>query len=391
MKILQDIPFFSPLFGGSVTVAYDLSKELAKRDHEVTIITSVLNFDPHYADTIRSEGVTVISFHCIANLWSFLYTPSLKVWLEKKLKEFDIVHLHNFRSYQNAIVRPYAMKYGIPYIMQAHGSVLPFFEKQNLKKLYDFFWGKKTLNDAAKLIAVSYIEKDQYLKMGIPENKIVIIENGIDVSKYETLPERGKFKKRFGIPSEKKIILYLGRLHKRKGIDFIIDGFSLLSDQDVLLVIAGPDDGYRNALVQRTNKLRNAGNVLFVEELSNEQKNEAFVDADVLVYPERMEIFGLVPFEALMCGTPVIVSDDSGCGEIVKRVNCGLLVKFGDSNQLKDQINLLINNPKIVDIFQTNGQAYIQKNLNWADLIEKFEHLYDSCSKTANIIHTKRL
>jgi len=85
------------------------------------------------------------------------------------------------------------------------------------------------------------------------------------------------------------------------------------------------------------------------------------------------------------------VSDDCGCGEIVKRENCGLVVKFGDVNQLKDKIKILIDKLKISGNLQKNGQAYIQKNLNWADLIEKFEHLYDSCSKTANIIHTKRL
>jgi glycosyltransferase involved in cell wall biosynthesis len=279
------------------------------------------------------------------------------------------------------------MKYGIPYIIQAHGSVLPFFEKQNLKKLYDFVWGYKMLDDATKLIATSNVEKDQYLKMGIPENKIVIIENGIDVSKYETLPERGKFKKRYGIASEKKIILYLGRLHKREGIDFLIDGFSSLLDQDVLLVIAGPDDRYLNILIQRIKISRIVGKVLIVGEVSNEEKNEAFVDADVLVYPGILEIFGLVPFEAIMCGTPVIVSDDCGCGEIVKREDCGFVVKFGDVNQLKDKIKKLIDNQNEARTLVANGQAYIQKNLNWANLIKKFEDVYNNYTKTANIIH----
>jgi glycogen synthase len=88
MKILQVIPFFSPKFGGSLTVAYDLSKELAKRNHEVTIITTDFEFDQEYADKIRAEGVTLIVFHCVANFGLFLYSPSIKVWLEKNLKEF---------------------------------------------------------------------------------------------------------------------------------------------------------------------------------------------------------------------------------------------------------------------------------------------------------------
>ena len=386
MKILQVIPFFSPKFGGSVTVPYELSEELAKRNHEITLITTDFGFDQQYADKLRAKGVTVIAFHCVANLGLFLYSPSIKAWSAKNLKKFDIIHFHNYRSYQNIVIHTFAMKYGISYIMQAHGSVLPFFEKQNQKKLYDFFWGKKTLNDAAKLIAVSSMEKDQYLKMGIPENKIVTIENGIDITKYETLPDRGKFRKRYGIGFEKKIILYLGRMHKRKGLDFLVDGFTRLSDQEVFLVIAGPDDGYLKILIQRIKLSRIVGKVLITGQISEEEKIEAFVDADVLVYPGRLEIFGLVPFEAIMCGTPVIVSDDCGCGEIVKKTLSGLVVEFGNVDHLKNQIQKLIDNPEESRSLVANGQEYIQKNLIWADLIKKFEEVYISCTKTKNII-----
>ncbi len=354
-----------------------MSKELARGNHEVTIITTDIDFDQQYADTIRAEGVTVIVFPCIINIEVFLYSPSMKIWSEKHLKEFDIIHLHNYRSYQNIIIRSFAKRYGIPYVLQAHGSVLLLFEKKTLKKLYDFFWGNKILNDAAKLIAVSTIEKEQYLKMGIPENKIVTIENGIDISKYTTLPQQGKFRERYGIEPEKKIILYLGRLHKRKGIDFLVDGFSKITDQNVLLVIVGPDDGYREGLIQRIQSSGLVEKVLMVGQVSEQEKIEAYVDADVLVYPGRLEIFGLVPFEAIMCGTPVIVADDCGCGEIMNRERCGLFVKFGNADDLKDRIKRILDNPDESRALLANGQAFIQKNLIWADLIKKFETVYN--------------
>ena len=97
-----------------VTVPYELSKELVKRNHEVTIITTDFGFDSQYAKTLQDAGVNVIPFHCLANVGLFLYSPSIKVWLKKNLKDFDIIHLHNFRSYQNVVVRIYAMKYGFP-------------------------------------------------------------------------------------------------------------------------------------------------------------------------------------------------------------------------------------------------------------------------------------
>ncbi len=389
MKILQVIPFFAPEFGGSVTVPYELSEELAKRKHDVTIITTDFGFNLQFADAIRSNGVHVIPFHCAAHFGLFLYTPSMKPWLEKNLKEFDIIHLHNYRSYQNVAVHTSAMKHKIPYIVQAHGSVLPFFEKQNLKKLFDFVWGDKILKDSSKVIAVSGIEREQYLKMQVSDNKIEIVPNGIDMSEYETLPDRGEFTNKYGIVPDEKIILYLGRLHKGKGLDFLVNGFSGLLDQrrDVRLVIIGPDEGFLDILMKQIIRLKIEENVLLLGPLYKTEKFEALVDADVLVYPGIFEIFGLVPFEAIMCGTPVIVAEGCGCGEIIKEANCGLIVKSGEVNQLIDHIENLINNPDISQNFVANGQEYINNVLNWKILIKQFEDIYDSCLKKPAVIH----
>lgn len=378
MKILQVIPFFSQKFGGSVTVPYEISKELAKRNHKVTIITTDFGFDPHYADTLRSEGVHVIPFQCVANFGLFLYSPSIKTWLKKNLMEFDIIHLHNYRSYQNNVVCFFAVKFGIPYVMQAHGSVLPFFEKQKLKKLYDFVWGNKILKNASKVIAVSNVEREQYVKMRVPANKIKIIPNGIDISKYQILPERGTFRKKFGVESDEKIILYLGRLHKRKGVGFLIHSFAAIGSQNpnIRLIIAGPDDGELNKLKNQVNELKLDNSIIFTGFLSEIEKREALVDADLFVNPGRLEIFGLVPFEAIMCGTPVIVSDDCGCGDIMKEADCGYLVKNGDIDHLKERMIVLINNPASNFHMVENGITFIRNNLTWERVIERLVLLY---------------
>ena len=378
MKILQVIPFFSPKFGGSVSVLYNLSKELVKRNHEVTIITSDFGFDLQYANTIRANGVIVIPLRYIANIYFFLYTPPLKYWLKNNLKEYDIIHLHNFRSYQNVMVHKYATMYGIPIILQAHGSVLPFFEKQIQKRLHDYIWGRKILTYSSKCLAVSKVEKDQYLTMGVPENKIEIIPNGINVENYEILPERGNFRKKYGIASDEKIILYLGRLHKSKGLDFLIDSFSSLLDQyqNVKFVIVGPDEGFLNVLLKKIKKLKLNEKILVTGPLYKTEKIEAFVDADVLIYPGRIEIFGLVPFEAIMCGTPVIVADDCGCGEVIRKAQCGYLVHYGDIYGLNETILKVIENPESTKKMVDSGKLYIQENLAWNDIVKQVERLY---------------
>jgi len=381
MKILQVIAYFNPKFGGDVNVCFNLSKQLAKRNHEVTIITSDFQFVSQYAKEIRDNGVQVLSFPCIANYGLFLYTPSMKTWLERNIENYDLIHLHNYRSYQNVIVCKYARKYRIPYIVQAHGSVLPFFEKQNLKKMFDLVWGNKILKDARKCIAVSHVEREQYRKMGIPESQIDIIPNGINPNEFMNLPEKGKFRNKYHISPDEKIILYLGRIHKRKGLNFLIDSIFQLSRirNDIRLILVGPDDGYLENVKKMIQEKNLSPVVIFSGFLPEKEKYEALTDADVLVYPGIFEIFGLVPFEAILCGTPVIVTDDCGCGEIVKEAGCGYLVKYGDVNNLTKTLQLALENPDENESMVERGINYIQNNLAWESIVSKIELNYKIC------------
>ena len=377
MKILQVVPFLTPARGGSVIVPYYLSKELSKRGYEVTIITTDFEFDEEYAKAIQKEGIEVIAFKCAANIGLFLISPVMKRWLKKEIKKFDVIHLHNFRSYQNIAAHHYARKYGILYVLQAHGSVLRIIEKQKCKKIYDTFWGYKILKHASKVIAVSNIEVEQYEQLGVSEDKIEVISNGIDVESFKNLPEPKQFKRKYGI-REKYVILFLGRVHKIKGIDFLIKSFSQLTKEidDAVLVIAGQDDGYKREAKVLAKNLGLHGKVKFTGSIEEEDKLSAYVDADVLVYPSIFEIFGLVPFEAIMCGTPVIVTDDCGCGELIKEAKAGYLVHYGDVEGLKDKIIEAFGHPEDCKRMVESGKKFIVKNLSWHNVTRQMTRVY---------------
>lgn len=375
MKILHVIPYFTPKRGGDVNVCYNLSKHLAERGHEVTIITTDFEFDEEYAKSLN--GIQVIPFRCIANIGLFLISPSMKKWLKRNIKNFDIVHLHDFRSYQNCIIPHYAQKYGIPYILQAHGSLPKIIEKQKSKKLYDLIFGYRLLNDASKVIAVSKAEVEQYKEAGINKNKIVTVPNGIDIKAFKDLPTSGMFREKYDI-REGHIILFLGRIHKRKGIDFLIKSFSKLTKEqnDVILVIIGSDDGYRIELEKLIMSLNLNEKIKFIGYVNEEDKLSAYVDADVLVYPGTFEIFGLVPFEAMMCGTPVIVTDDCGCGELVEKSGAGYLVEYGDVKGLKELMKRVIENPEEGKEMVEPGKKYINDTLAWNEVVERVIKIY---------------
>lgn len=378
MKILQVIAYFTPRKGGDVNVCYNLSKQLAMRGHEVTIATSDHEFDKEYADSIEQVGVKVIPFHCIADICAFLVTPSIRKWMKFNINDFDLIHMHNFRSYQNNIVHYYAMQHKVPYILQAHGSVLRTVQRQFLKTLYDAVWGYRLLKNAIKVIAVTNNEVEQYIQMGVDQKKIAVIPNGIDINKLNSKKNHGAFRKKIDINDE-RLVLFLGRIHQRKGVDYLIRSFGrvLENENNAILVVVGPDDGYKRELERIIEELGIGNRVKFVDYISN--VSEAYTDADVLIYPAIYEIFGLVPFEAIICGTPVIVADDCGCGEIVKKADCGYLVRYGDVECLKNQIIYVLNNPDEAKKKVLQGQRYIYENLTWDKIVTKVEEVYEDC------------
>lgn len=379
MRILQVVQFFSPNHGGSAVVPYELSKHLRDAGHDVTVVTTDFEMNGDFINSL--DGVEVLPFHCQMNIGGFLVSSSLIKYLWHHIDEFDVIHMHNFRTFQNIVCYYFAKKHDIPYILQAHGSVLRIIEKKAFKYLFDMFFGNNILKGAAKVVSVSNIEVSQYKQMGVSEERIVVIPNGIDLERFNNQPKKNTFRNKWDI-SENNIVLYLGRLHKRKGIDYLIKSFSLIRDEikDIKLVLAGSDNEYRHEAELLITELNLTNYVKFTGYLGENDKIAAYVDATVLVYPATLEIFGLVPFEAVMCGTPVIVTNDCGCGELVQEAKCGYLVKYGSVEDFSEKMKYLLKNPEKRAEFVGNGIQYIQDNLSWKSIIIQMELLYESCT-----------
>jgi glycosyltransferase involved in cell wall biosynthesis len=387
MKILHVCHSFAPCFeaGGVVRVAYEMTRNQAAMGHDVTVYTTDgcnkrLNIKTNVP--INIEGIKICYFRNISNWMRIklkIATPYILPFiLSREIRQFDIIHIHEYRTTLSILVHYFADKYKVPYVLQAHGSTPRIIQKIGLKKLYDYVWGYRLLENASKLIAVSNVEVGQYIQMGAEQKKIAVIPNGLDINKLNSQKKHGEFRKKLNISNE-RLILFLGRIHQRKGVDFLIRSFGrvLENENDAILVVVGPDDGYRKELEKIIEELSIGNRVKFVDYISN--VSEVYADADVLVYPAIYEIFGLVPFEAIICGTPVIVTDDSGCGEIVKESDCGYLVRYGDVEDLKNQILYVFNNPDEAKKKVLQGQKYIYNNLTWDNIVTKVEEVYKDC------------
>lgn len=377
MNILHVIQFFNPKFGGTVNSVYNQSKYLSKKGHEVTIYTTDFNFDDDYARSLTN--VRIIPFHCSANAQSFFYTPRMKKQIKKEMKTFDIIHLHNFRTYQNAVVHHFSQIYKVPYVLQPRGDFFIFLEKQRLKKLFDWRWGNSIINHASKLIALNNMEMEQFKQMNIDSSKIEIIPNGIDLSIYNKLPFKKEFRNKYSITDDEKIILYLGRIHKIKGIDILVKAFSRLSCElnNVKLVIVGSDDDFLSILKKNVLNLEIEDKVLFTGPLYGQEKLQAYVDADVFVLPSIYEMFPNTVLEASICGTPVVVTDRCGIADIIDQ-KIGYVVKY-NSEELKKGIFNLLSDERLRRKLGDNGKKLVSEKFDLDIVVDKIENMYNNC------------
>ena len=376
MKILHIIPFFSSKFGGSVNSVHELSMHLAHRGHIVSILTTSYHFEKKYADD--TLGVNVIPVPYFFNWGLFIYSPKINNFLKENLIYFDIVILHNYRSYQNACLSKHAKIHSVPYCLDSHGSLLPIWNNQILKKMFNFVWGKKILNGAVYFIAATLEEQQQYILNGINASNISIIPRGIDTSKYNTIITNNSFRKKNKISEDTFLILFLGRIHLIKGLDILIHAFSRLtkSFENTLLVIAGPDDGYLLTLKKFIVENNIEKKVIFTGNLDIDEKLMALRTADLVTVPSYYESFGNVVTEAMASKTPVLISNKCGILQalpynIVHVCEC-------DKENFYNAIENLYLDENERKKYVNSAYDYLETHFSWNRVIKQYEILFNN-------------
>lgn len=382
MKILQVSHSFYPCVdsGGVVRVVYELSKELVAKGHSVTVYTTdgcTKRLSVKKNSIVQVDGVNVYYFRNLSNKLRVklkIATPyALFRVIRKDIKNFDIIHIHEPRTILAAIICYYARKNNIPYVIQAHGSIMPFFQKVRLKKIFDTIWGYKILKYAKVVIAGSSAETMQYLEMGVIKNKIEIIPNAVDYSQFENIP-KGMFRKKYGIDEKDKIILYLGRINRIKGIDLLINSFKQLNHvENIKLVLIGPDDGYLSKLKMQMDGV-SGDRIIYTGLVSETTKLEAYADADIYVLPSIKDNFPISVLEALASSTPVIVTNGCLIANIIRKVG---FVVDNDIESLNKAIFELLDNDKLRYSLGKKSRNLIKSKFTYQKIVEQFEELYD--------------
>lgn len=380
MRILQVYHIYPDIMGGVSKMVFNIKRELERRGRKIHVLTT----DLYYSNKISTKDYSNIHrFSIILRRLSRynLIIPEVKffLWIKKVIKKFDCVHIHGYRNPYNILLFHYLTVNKVPYVLQAHGS-LPRIGKEKVKRFYDIMFGYRLLRNALKLIAVNRNEANQYRYMGVPKEKIAIIPNGIDLSEYSDFPSKGNFKKRFNIPEEKKMILYLGRIHKIKGIDLLVKAYAHMVNKmkirNTILVIVGPDDGYLNEVRKLSVALGVSKRVLFTGPLYGRDKLEAYVDSEFYVLPSRYETFPMAILEAYACYKPVVASKIGGLNELIVNNGTGLLFKAENHVELAEKLIYMLENPDESLKMGLNGRKLVEEKYSIEKVVDKLEDLY---------------
>ena len=381
MKILQVVSFLSPVRGGGVVSSvYQLSRALIDQGHEVVIYTSDFELDQEYIDSL--VGVRVILFRSYLSLNN---RPLIMKGLIKTVKEdlngFDIIHMHECRGYMNLILYYFACQNGIPYIVDAHGAQRK--PRGLLKRLANTAYGKRILQNANRVIAETEIGANEYKSAGVDPSRISMIYPPFPLKEFGQIPPPGIFREKHKIYNE-HLILFMGRISHIKGLDFLIDSFRDLCRQrnDIILVIAGSDDGYQSILERRIRELDLVDKTIFVGFIKGTDKKSALVDASVIVQPSLYEQGLPKPcIEAALCGTPFIVTRGTGAGSLANYMNAGFLVDYNDTSELSKTIQFVLGNPTEAVREANKVKRYVISHLSMEKGVCLYENIYQSCLK----------
>lgn len=299
---------------------YEYAVGLARRGHEVTVFTTDVFDGASRAQPPFEvlEGVSVRRFPNVSNSLAWRtkkYLPRRFLSaLVAELQRFDAVHVTDTRTFLTAATYLVARERGIPFCLSAHGSLpaSPGLRGQ-VKRAYDGLLVRPMLERAALLLGQTEHEQRLYVEHGGRPESVRWLPLPLDLTAADRA-RRGVLRERMGIPKSARVVLFVGRIHRLKGLDLLIDALKPLfsGDDSLVLAVVGRDDGQWTSLERRFRSLLDRGAVRFVGPLYGEERFAAYADADVFcLTPRHWEETSLAALEAAACGTPVVVSEQA--------------------------------------------------------------------------------
>jgi len=360
-KVLSIIDSLNPKDGGPSHSLFDmaLSNKQNNIQHDILYIGKKQKIND-------LSGIKIIAL----NNSIFKYGISLRLifWLYQNKNNYNLFIIHGLWQFITLLSRII-----IPnkYLVFTHGMLDPYFKSEKFKsfkkKIYWNIFEKKNLLKAKFVLLNSIKEKKQINNTFVKTNgiKFKLINYGIYPKDINFKKSKLKFYSKFKFLENYKLIVYIGRIHPKKGLDILIDAFEKIDNKRYILLIAGDiNNKYAKALIQKVKNKNNSKKIIFANFLKGEIKWGAISNAASTILPSHGENFGVSIAESLLAGTPVICSNKVGTSKQIKESNAGIIVKNNKLSLYQGIMKFINLSQKQKEKLSKNSITCFNKNFN---------------------------
>jgi glycosyltransferase involved in cell wall biosynthesis len=400
MNILVVSSYHHPaqVYGGPVPSLRQLNQVLALAGHRVTTYTTDANgagdLTVPCGQPVRVDGLPVTYF---PRWWfgreqkprNLFFSPAMGRQLRRlQPGDFDLILIHATFCDPGRMAAKAAQRVGIPYICYTHGCFehWAWNHKHWKKSVYFNLIEKSILKGAAGIVVCNSSEEERLRHLGI-EVIIRRIPWGADLPEPESLPSRERLSELYPVVRNRPFLLFLSRLHPKKGLDMLLAVFADLAREfpDWLLVLAGPDEGgYRAHLEQLTRDQGLEQRAIFTGMVLEEAKAALLAHADLFVLPSYSEGFPLVVAEALGYGRPMIITTTCYIPEVGER-HAGLVVT-PEQKALTEALREMMQDEDLRRVCGQNAWSLAQENFTWEAMAQQTEAFYQEVISCRSIV-----
>lgn len=393
MNLLHVTPYYAPAwaFGGVVQAVAGLAEAQAARGHRVTVQTTDA-LDRSRRVSVREETIGGVRVLRRPNLlpgflgrWNLSAPLAFGLAVDRSLREdsVELVHVHELRTLENVLAAPGIRRVGTPMVVSPHGT-LPYRTGRGFaKKMWDRTLGRRLISSIDQVTCLTVTEADDarwlWSSLGVPlgDDQIAVVPNGVKMTPPLPAEVRLALRKKWRLGTG-PVVLFLGRLAKRKGLPLLVSAFATLSQEfpNVRLLLVGPDEGSLPTLTGLVRHLGLQTRVTFTGLLTGEEKAEALAVSDLLVLPSTGEGLSMAALEALASGLPVILTEGQGF-EAVTAAGAGLITD-PEVEPLAETIRSLLADPPRCRLMGRLGREVASSTFSWSRIAAQMDEVYET-------------
>lgn len=358
--------------GGPPKIIFDHTQVVLRYGHQVDILSP---YSPGENPYPVPDGAQLILCKRTPPVSSFFREFSIELYqyLQKHVHEYDVIHCHGLWHF--GTLAPFMLDRTVAKVITIHGVLDRWvYAHHNWKKELMNTLAQKAYLRRADLVQINNADEQEDIVryLGQPHPNVVIIPNGVKTSDFAVLPPKGKFRQKFNLPADKKLVLFMSRLNAKKGLDLLLPGFRdyVQEHPDTVLALAGSDDGYEATTRQFISQYKLEESIRLVGMLTGDDKKAALADADLFTLPSYSEGFSMAVLEAMAAGTPTLVSDRVGFSDAIGQNEAAGILSSLTPEAVKAGLEALLSNDRLRSQIAQNATSMVKKQYD-IDVVAK--------------------